>query len=990
MRIKDLKIGTQLRYGLGLILLFIVLLGLVALRHINEMAGETSELYNHPLQVSWALGELQTDVHMMRIDFRNFLLAKGEQEKEQAKQSYAGYRMDALKQFDALYDRYLGNPVDIDSAKIALTKWDLLQAEVLNGQAPVRLALERTNPDGDIGRQRTILVNHIQTVKDFAHTRANMFLSSTIELKSSLTRQLILISVGILLVTLLVVVLLTRNIQQPLAVLEEAAVRFARGDIHMRSSYRSNNEFGKLSDSFNQLAQTIEEELLLNRQSAEIAGVMLKEEEARKFCHTLLQILMRHTEAQLGAVYLLNSERREFMRFESIGMDNAEVRNFSATSFEGEFGTALATGKIQLIKNLPADTAFSFPSTVGRFIPREMLTLPIVPGKETIAMVTLATMENFTPGSLRLLEAILSTLSARMDGVLAYRKITEFSRQLEKQNLELEAQKNELSSQASELTEQNMELEMQKRQLDEANKLKTVFLSNMSHELRTPLNSVIALAGVLNRRLEGKVAEEEYRYLEVIERNGKQLLALINDILDLSRIESGRDDIEISPFNINDLLNEIIGVLAPQAELKGLELRTSYDPDLPPVHSDYDKCRHILQNIVANAVKFTDEGRVEIHSSFRDDFLQISVSDTGIGIEKESLPFIFDEFRQVDSGNAKKYGGTGLGLAIAKKYADMLGGKISVSSTPGEGTQFIVILPFHFSGVSDMQMNVSSKTGGNEKPAGAVSYTYQPGNKTVLLVEDTEAAIIQMKDILAQQGYHIEVARNGAEALHSIAQKTPDAMILDLMMPGVDGFEVLKRIREQGGTSDLPVIILTAKYITREELSFLRSNNIKQLIRKGDVNKDLLLEAIARMLARENEIVPLPEMKPAVKNKAGTPVILVVEDNPDNMLTIKALLADKCTVLEADDGLKAINMAIDRHPDLILMDIALPGMNGIDAMQQIRKDKATENIPIIAVTASVMKGDRESLLKLGFNGYISKPIDHRNFSFVIQTWLGQQ
>lgn len=990
MRITDLKIGTQLRYGLGLILLFIVLLGLVALRHISEMAGETSELYNHPLQVSWALGELQTDVQMMRIEFRNYLLANGEQGKEQAKQSYAAYRVDALKQFDVLYDRYLSNPVDIDSAKIAFTKWDVLQAEVLNGQTSVRQALQRTNPNGDIGMQRTILGNHIQMVKDFAHARANMFLSSTIELKTSLTRQLIIMSVGILLVTLLVVVLLTRNVQQPLAVLDEAAIRFARGDIHTRSSYRSHNEFGRLSDSFNQLAQTIEEELLLNRQSAEIASVMLKEEEARKFCHTLLQILMRHTGAQLGAVYLLDSGRREFERFESIGMDNAESRSFSATSFEGEFGTALATGKIQLIKNLQADTAFAFPSSVGRFIPREMLTLPIVPGKEAIAMVTLATMENFTSGSLRLLEAILTTLSARMHGVLAYRKITEFSRQLEKQNLELEAQKNELSSQASELTEQNMELEMQKRQLDEANKLKTVFLSNMSHELRTPLNSVIALAGVLNRRLEGKVAEEEYRYLEVIERNGKQLLALINDILDLSRIESGRDDIEITPFNINDLLNEIIGVLAPQAELKGLSLRNSSDPDMPPIHSDYNKCRHILQNIVANAVKFTDEGRVEIHSTFRDDFLQISISDTGIGIEKESLPFIFDEFRQVDNGNAKKYGGTGLGLAIAKKYADMLGGKISVTSTPGNGTQFIVVLPFHYSGLSDRHLNVSSKPGGNEKPAGAVSYSYLPNDKTVLLVEDTEAAIIQMKDILAPQGYHIEVARNGAEALHSIAQKTPDAMILDLMMPGVDGFEVLKRIREQEGTSDLPVIILTAKFVTREELSFLKSNNIKQLIRKGDINKDLLLEAIARMLARENEIVPMPEIIPAVKNKTGTPVVLVVEDNPDNMLTIKALLADKCTVLEANDGLKAINMAIDRHPDLILMDIALPGMNGIDAMQQMRKDKTTKNIPIIAVTASVMKGDREGLLKLGFNGYISKPIDHRNFSFVIQTWLGAQ
>jgi signal transduction histidine kinase len=269
----------------------------------------------------------------------------------------------------------------------------------------------------------------------------------------------------------------------------------------------------------------------------------------------------------------------------------------------------------------------------------------------------------------------------------------EFLAALEHQNTELQAQKTELSSQSAELAEQNTELEMQKNQLNEASRLKTNFLSNMSHELRTPLNSVIALSGVLSRRLDKKIPDEEYSFIEVIERNGKHLLNLINDILDISRIEAGHEEIEVTGFNAGNLIAEIVTMIEPQAKQKNIELLYHKDEINVHLSCDANKCRHILQNLIGNAVKFTEKGKVEIAARQIETNIVITVTDTGIGIAEEHLQHIFDEFRQADSSSSRKFGGTGLGLTIARKYANLLGGTIAVKSVQGKGAEFTLTLP---------------------------------------------------------------------------------------------------------------------------------------------------------------------------------------------------------------------------------------------------------------------------------------------------------
>jgi CheY-like chemotaxis protein/anti-sigma regulatory factor (Ser/Thr protein kinase) len=395
------------------------------------------------------------------------------------------------------------------------------------------------------------------------------------------------------------------------------------------------------------------------------------------------------------------------------------------------------------------------------------------------------------------------------------------------------------------------------------------------------------------------------------------------------------------------------------------------------ISSDAGKCRHILQNLIGNAVKFTEKGQVNIEARYKGKKVAITVTDTGIGIADSHLEHIFDEFRQADGSTSRRFGGTGLGLAIAKKYANLLGGTITVSSEFGKGSAFTLTLPLSYAAenrISEVEsvagLNYQIKTA----PQQPLSGTFL---KTILLVDDSEPAIIQLKDILAESGFNLLVARDGAEALGILSHSIPDAMILDLMMPGIDGFEVLKTIREVESTAHIPVLILTAKHITKEELSFLTRNNIHQLIQKGDVKRVDLMNAVASMVfPGKVETENLPRELQTIE---GNPLVLIVEDNPDNMITAKALLAGKFTIIEAVNGEEGVAMAKKHKPHLILMDIALPDMDGIEAFKLIRENVHLQQIPVIALTASAMTSDRETILAHGLDAYIAKPIDGKIF-----------
>ncbi len=987
MPMRNLKIGTQLRIGFGIVFILVVILGAASWFYADSMWKETRDLYEHPLTVGSALGELKADIISMHMGMKDLLMSKDDAERQSIIQEIDTYEADARRQFNILYDRYLGPRTDIDKAYNYFVQWKSIRDGTIRIMRAGKgtEAAARTKTSGIGGAHVKALMDALGNVSDFAIKRGDKFYADAQLRTEHIFTSLAILLVAIFLLILGVSYIVLSNIQEPLKELTSAANQFRQGKLDSRSRYLSVNEYGTLSTAFNSLTETIQAEMQTKESVASIAGVMLKEEDLRAFCKALLKDLVAQTGSQIGAIYLLNSQKTDFEHFESIGLTAAGRASFSALWNEGELGVALATRQIQYIRDIPEDTRFSFSTVSGDIFPREILTIPVPADQGIGAVISLAGVHSYSAPSVRLVNEIWDVLTARLNGVLAIKKVSDLAEQLKKQNNELEAQKTELESQAAELTQQNVELAIQQKQLAEASRLKTNFLSNMSHELRTPLNSVIALSGVLNRRLADKIPEEEYSYLEVIERNGKHLLSLINDILDIARIESGREEIEITKFDVNNLVAEVVRMIHPQAKQKNIELLQTGSYSELFITGDAGKCRHILQNIIGNAVKFTDRGKVEVTTWQDDNNIKITVTDTGIGISEDHLPHIFDEFRQADGSTSRRFGGTGLGLAIAKKYADMLGGTVSVKSAPGNGSEFTLTLPLIYATEKRIGKSEMMKDSGYAIKQSPWKPVAEKPVKTILLVEDSEPAIIQIKDIMEESGYNVMVARDGVEALGIIAQTIPDAMILDLMMPVIDGFQVLKTLRETEQTARIPVLILTAKHITKEELKFLTQNNIHELIKKGDVNRGELLNAVVAMVFPETVETVKPQ--PELQTIAGKPVLLVVEDNPDNMLSIKALLADNYTVLEAEDGGKAVEMAKEHKPDLVLMDIALPDMDGIKSFKAIRKESGLQLIPIIALTASAMTGDRETILAHGFDAYIAKPIDEKLFFKTINSIL---
>jgi signal transduction histidine kinase len=362
---------------------------------------------------------------------------------------------------------------------------------------------------------------------------------------------------------------------------------------------------------------------------------------------------------------------------------------------------------------------------------------------------------------------MLIALSAAFANLLASDETRRLAEVLQASNQELQTQQEELQMQAVELRQQteeiraqNVELEQQRLAVEAASRLKSQFLSNMSHELRTPLNSVMALSRVLSMGAKDKLSEEELNYLEIIERNGKNLLTLINDILDLAKIESGRMDVKARPFSLATTLENIVESLSPLAGEKNLTLQLQLPEALPPLESDEVRVAQILQNLIANGVKFTDVGSVTVSAGVDGGKVVVEVADTGIGIAEGELPYIFDEFRQVDGSASRRHEGTGLGLAIARKAAEMLGGGIVVSSRVGLGSTFTLTLPLVWQdqvvqpGVDDFFAVADSR-----------QHFTDTASPLILLIEDNEAAIIQVRSVLETGGYRVAVARGGAGSL---------------------------------------------------------------------------------------------------------------------------------------------------------------------------------------------------------------------------------
>jgi len=817
--------------------------------------------------------------------------------------------------------------------------------------------------------------------------------------------------------------ILANSLTKPLISMVKVSRKIQSGDFSARNKIYNDDEISYLADSYNKMTDSIESKIRIEQGRTSISNIVISLQSLKDFNQNIIYKLMEITDSNMGAFYLLNEEESKFEYLTSVGIDATLVKFFDTQCREGEFGKAISSKKISHLKNIPSDTVFKFKTIIGNVIPKEIVTIPIVVENQVVAIISLASLSVYEPETLEILNSSFSAINMAFSNLLANEETRRLNEEIKEKNVDLQNQKEELQSQteelqvqSDELQEQNIELDMQKKEVEEANRLKSEFLSNMSHELRTPLNSIMALSRTLIMQAKDKISSEENKYLEIIERNGKNLLTLINDILDLSKIEAGKLEIALQTFSINSIIQNIKENLSSIAKEKEIKIYLVLADNLPKIESDAEKVYQILQNVIDNAVKFTQKGSVTISTDVDEKQMVIKVVDTGIGVSQEELPYVFEEFRQADGSTSRQFEGTGLGLAIVHKLINRLGGKIEVQSELGKGSIFTIYLPLKWSGdIESEKVTTLSKSWELNQKEKAVKETSLDENKNIekekikenpriLIVEDNEEAVVQIKIILEHEGYLVDVANSGQAALDYIEHTIPDGIILDLMMPEIDGFEVLENIRSTSRTADIPVLILTAKDLTAEDFKKLSANNIQQLLYKGAVDKDELIFKIKLMLknglkdeqkseskeqkeiAREKKKIDISQTKILAK-KEGLSTILVAEDNPDNMLTTRAVLKDKYNILEAIDGEAVLKKAQSALPDLILMDIALPKMDGLTVVKLLKENKATKNIPVIAVTARAMKGDREKTIRAGCDDYISKPIDPEIVLGKIAEWI---
>jgi len=506
----------------------------------------------------------------------------------------------------------------------------------------------------------------------------------------------------------------------------------------------------------------------------------------------------------------------------------------------------------------------------------------------------------------------------------------------------------------------NRRLETKAEELAEATRLKSEFLANMSHELRTPMNSIIGFTGRVIKKAGELLPEKQLNNLKIVQRNANHLLQLINNILDLSKIESGKMDTFVEKFSISEVIRETIELARPLAIEKNLTLKEQLPENNIMLHTDSTKLKQVLINLIGNATKFTDQGGITIISEMlqenrienypqlaldNNEFIEIHVTDTGIGMDQHELRYIFDAFRQADGSLTRKTGGTGLGLTITKNLIELLGGDICVHSDKGHGTTFSIAIPINFDSTSDKAMSLDH-----------VSRTHTTtlhkalDQITVLCIDDNPEVLALLQSMLTDEGFHVISALNADEGIRLANEKCPTIITLDIVMPDKDGWTVLEELKKNDNTRDIPIIVVTF------------SDNRVSAFKLGAT--DFLTKPITpeKLQTIFNNILFRPP-----KN------VLAVDDDMATLELVQQLLEDEnINVRTAKNGREALIKVRESPPDLILLDLVMPEMDGFETIRQLQADENLHAIPICVVTGKELDEIERDFLNTTVKNIISK------------------
>jgi HAMP domain-containing protein/CheY-like chemotaxis protein/GAF domain-containing protein len=804
--------------------------------------------------------------------------------------------------------------------------------------------------------------------------------------------------------------LLAANLTTQVRAIAEVATAVTKGDLTRSIQVDARGEVAELKDNINTMIGNLRlttdrntEQDWLKTNLAKFTNMLQGQRDLLTVGRLLLSELTPLVNAQLGVIYQMDTEEEPFLRLlATYADDDIDGHPRTVGMNQGLVGQCAADKRRLLVTGLQ-EAAVPINSALLKVVPNSIIVLPVLFESQVKAVIELSSLSEFTDLQIAFLEQltagigiVLNSIEATMQTEGLLKQSQTLAGELQSQQTELQQTNEKLEQKAQELAEQNVEVERKNQEIEQArraleekaselaltSKYKSEFLANMSHELRTPLNSILILGQQLTDNPDGNLTAKQVEFARTIHGAGTDLLNLISDILDLSKIESGTVTVDAEEISYSNLIEAVARPFRHEAERRTLTFDIYLDPNLGrTIVTDSKRLQQVLKNLLSNAFKFTERGGVRLSVSsaiggFNTDHPVLSqaagvvsfeVSDTGIGIPVEKQRIIFEAFQQADASTSRKYGGTGLGLAISRELSNLLGGEIHLRSAQGSGSTFTLYLPARYVGpASPVRASAPTSSLRNAPPVVLTEHIIEhvpddrddiaPGDSVLLIIEDDPRYARILIDLARDEGFKVLVAMRGSDALALADEFTPTAVSLDVFLPDMLGWTVLSQLKQNPRTRHIPVQMVT-----------LDENRQHGLARGAFafVTKPATTEGVQEALRRMREYAQPRKRR-----------LLIVEDNAAEQLSIGELLGhDDIEIATVGTGASALQFLREHPCDCIVLDLRLPDMSGIEVLGHLRGDPNLSDIPVVVFTGRQMSAEEDAELHTMARSIVVKGVE---------------